>query len=692
MYTSIKSFFFTNIIFLSSGFSQSECDSVRYNTELFSDINVTTDIEYGENISEDILGIEYTQTLYLDVYTPVNDSISGRPLIIFLFGGAFVGGSKTSSVMQELCSRYAKMGYVASAIDYRLTPTLIWNGSEENAYKAVIKAIHDLKAAVRYFRMNYQLNDDFGIDTSRIYTGGSSAGAITAVNAAYISNESEIPGTIYDYVMEYGGLEGFSGSPGYSSEFYGIINLCGAVGHYDWIELDDVPIVSVHGDEDTVVPYADDLVTLFGINLQVYGSYIIHQTMIDLGNQSNLYTFEGEGHAPYGDSDEYMDLTINITKEFMYDLVCEESQSTEISIYHGANWNLVGLPLDVDSSNVEILFPTSIINTLFSYGQGYVQQNYLENGVGYWLRFEEEGTSTLSGQVLNEISISLNADWNLITGISEDIYIYSANDPDGIIIENTLFGFSEGYFNTDTLVPGNAYWLRAFQNGEITLSAGSSRDVNVKNYDFTYRANSFKINGMDLFFGIDIPNNEKIHHSLPPKPPMPTTDIRFSGDTRVCSQDECVIEITSDKEFLQFECEAIDGENWELIDGTENVTLCSGVKLMEIKNNSEIFILRKSAPSGHPRTFSMFPAFPNPFNSTTTLRYFLPQDAFVSLTVFDIFGKKIIQLINTNQLGGFKSVQWNATDQHGRSVSAGIYFYRIRTDSFVQTKKMILLN
>ena len=144
MYTSIKSFFFTNIIFLSSGFSQSECDSVRYNTELFSDINVTTDIEYGENISEDILGIEYTQTLYLDVYTPVNDSISGRPLIIFLFGGAFVGGSKTSSVMQELCSRYAKMGYVASAIDYRLTPTLIWNGSEENAYKAVIKAIHDL--------------------------------------------------------------------------------------------------------------------------------------------------------------------------------------------------------------------------------------------------------------------------------------------------------------------------------------------------------------------------------------------------------------------------------------------------------------------------------------------------------------------------------------------------------------------
>ena len=691
MNTIVKNFCLSIIIMTTFGFSQSECDGERYNSELFSNINVTSDIEYGENVSEDILGGEYTQTLYLDVYEPVNDNINERPLIIFMFGGAFVGGSKNSPVMQELCSRYAKMGYVASAIDYRLTPTLIWNGSEENAYKAVIKAIHDLKAAIRYFRMNDQLNDDFGIDTSRIYAGGSSAGAITTVNAAYINNESEIPDPIYDYVMEYGGLEGFSGNPGYNSEFYGIVNLCGAIGHHDWIELDDIPVVSVHGDEDTVVPYADDMVTLFGINLQVYGSYIIHQTMVGLGNQSALYTFEGEDHAPYGYSDAYMDLTINFTKEFMYDLVCEESQTAEISIYHEAYWNLIGLPLEVENSNVEILFPTANENTLFSYDQSYIQETYLENGIGYWLRFDNEGASTLAGEILNEITISLNADWNLITGISEDLYIYSATDPDSIIIENTLFGFSEGYFNTDTLIPGNGYWLRAFQNGEITLNSGSSRKVSAKDYNLTNRANSFKINGMELFFGIDIPSKERIHYSLPPKPPIPITDIRFSGDTKLCSTDECVIEVMSDKELLQFECVLNPDEVWELIDQSGNVTLCSGVQFLELNSYSESFVLRKSGSSILPHTLSLLPAFPNPFNPVTTIRFDLPKQAFVTMTIYDMVGKKITQLVNTTQGAGFKSVQWDATDSRYRPVSAGVYFYQIQAGEFVQTRKIVLL-
>ncbi len=692
MNTIVKLFFLFITIMQSIGFTQSECDGERYNNEIFSNINVFTDIEYGENVTEDILGTEYTQTLYLDVYVPENDYINDRPLVIFMFGGAFVTGSKNSPVMQELCTRYAKMGYVASSIDYRLTPTLIWNGTEENAYKAVIKAIHDLKSSIRYFRMNDQLYDDFGIDTSRIYSGGSSAGAIASVNAAYINDISEVPEFIFDYVMEQGELEGFSGNSGYNSEFYGVINLCGAIGHYDWIAVDDIPIVSIHGDEDTVVPYADDLVTLFGINLQVYGSYIIQQTMINLGNQSALYTFEGEGHTPYGYSDTYMDVTVDFTKEFMYELVCEESQSGEITIDHNEHWNLIGLPLIVENSNVDVIFPTSNENTLFSYGQGYVLENSLDNGIGYWLRFDSAGTSTLTGEILNEISISLYEGWNLITGLSEKISIYSASDPGNIIVENTLYGFSEGYFITDTLYTGHGYWLRAFQDGAILLNLENSQRRNTKDYDLTDRVNSFKIKGMNLFFGVDIPSNEKIHYSLPPKPPVQTTDIRFSDDTKLCSQNICVIEIMSDKEFLQFECEIKGGETWELIDRNGHVTSCSGTQLLDLNDYSETYILRKITPQNSPNTFSLLPAFPNPFNPNTTLRYILPRDAFVTLTVFDMFGREITQLVNADQASGFNSVQWNATDHYGRPVSAGVYLYRIKTDSFIQTKKMVLLN
>ena len=73
--------------------------------------------------------------------------------------------------------------------------------------------------------------------------GGVSAGGIIAVNAAYLDQESEIPASIVDYIDENGGLEGSSGNEGYDSHFHGIINLCGAIGDYNWIVEGDIPIV-----------------------------------------------------------------------------------------------------------------------------------------------------------------------------------------------------------------------------------------------------------------------------------------------------------------------------------------------------------------------------------------------------------------------------------------------------------------
>ena len=90
-----------------------------------------------------------------------------------------------------------------------------------------------------------------------------------------------------------------SGNSGYSSEFHGIVNLCGAVGDQEWIIEGDIPVVSMHGDQDDVVPYDDDLVTLFGLNMLVDGSYIIHERMLELGNYSSLHTYYNQGHSPY---------------------------------------------------------------------------------------------------------------------------------------------------------------------------------------------------------------------------------------------------------------------------------------------------------------------------------------------------------------------------------------------------------
>ena len=139
--------------------------------------------------------------------------------------------------------------------------------------------MHDLKGAIRWFRMSNENENEYRIDTDRIYAGGISAGGITVVNAAYLNEVSEIPDVIIDYVEENGGLEGLSGNEGYDSNFHGIVNLCGAVGDQEWIISGDIPVVSMHGDQDDVVPYDDNLVTLFGLNIQIDVSYVIHNSL-----------------------------------------------------------------------------------------------------------------------------------------------------------------------------------------------------------------------------------------------------------------------------------------------------------------------------------------------------------------------------------------------------------------------------
>ncbi len=92
-----------------------------------------------------------------------------------------------------------------------------------------------------------------------------------------------------------------------------------------------------------------------------------------------------------------------------------------------------------------------------------------------------------------------------------------------------------------------------------------------------------------------------------------------------------------------------------------------------------------------PETFRLQQNYPNPFNPTTTLQYNLPNDGFVNITIYDMLGNVINNLVHDNQNSGYKSVQWDATNNQGQQVSAGVYLYSIETGDFRQTKKMILL-
>ena len=92
-----------------------------------------------------------------------------------------------------------------------------------------------------------------------------------------------------------------------------------------------------------------------------------------------------------------------------------------------------------------------------------------------------------------------------------------------------------------------------------------------------------------------------------------------------------------------------------------------------------------------PKTYAIHQNYPNPFNPITTLRYGLPEDAMVNITIYDMMGRIVSTLVNENQSSGYKTLQWNATNDSGQPVSAGVYIYAIKAGNFSQTKKMILL-
>ena len=92
-----------------------------------------------------------------------------------------------------------------------------------------------------------------------------------------------------------------------------------------------------------------------------------------------------------------------------------------------------------------------------------------------------------------------------------------------------------------------------------------------------------------------------------------------------------------------------------------------------------------------PKEYRLYDAFPNPFNPITNLGYDIPKKGHVSILIYDMLGRQVKTLLNQTQDAGYKSVIWDATNNYGKPVSAGIYLYQIQAEEYISTKKMVLL-
>jgi len=228
---------------------------VRYRDAIFDSVTTTPDVTYGTatNLSNQQV------TLALDVYSPpVADTVTQRPAVIWVHGGGFSGGAKNSPEIVDEATTLGKEGYVGFSISYRLEPT---GCSAANATSTCLDAIREAKedaqTAVRWVRAHAAT---YGVDPNRIAIGGTSAGAITALNVGYAS--SETPDASVRAAVSLSGAN--IGSP---------------------ISTGDAPALLFHGTADPLVPYPWAVSTV--------------NTAKAAGLTVFLETWDGAGHVPY---------------------------------------------------------------------------------------------------------------------------------------------------------------------------------------------------------------------------------------------------------------------------------------------------------------------------------------------------------------------------------------------------------
>jgi acetyl esterase/lipase len=232
---------------------------LRYRDEVFAGVTRTDDVVYGSNVDQSGQAV----SLRLDVYQPTGDTVDARPAIVWVHGGGFSQGSKTSPELVEQANLFARKGYVNVSITYRLHPGGCFPVTAQ-CVRAIVDAKHDAQAAVRFLRANA---DTYGVDADRIAIAGTSAGGITALNVGYGPEDV-----------------GNSGNPGFPSTVRGVVSLSGAA-LTTAPNAGEAKALLFHGTTDPIVPYqwaVDDVNAARALGLDAF-----------------LTSWEGEGHVPY---------------------------------------------------------------------------------------------------------------------------------------------------------------------------------------------------------------------------------------------------------------------------------------------------------------------------------------------------------------------------------------------------------
>jgi len=356
----------------------------RYEKDLFPEMRILKDVVYGEAdgywtsfyggemsyweiLSKGTREAMRTRDLPLlmDVYLPEGDTLKSRPLLVLIHGGGFYVGDKGEPTYIALAHNFVRKGYVVASINYRMGFRI----SSKEVERAGYRAVQDARAALRFLSSH---SDEYGIDPECIYLAGSSAGAITALNVAFM-DEDERPEAVSGGIFkdDLGPLDSAGNNLTANYKVKAVVNMWGAVDNTDIIDDDEqIALMHFHGDSDRIVPYGCGVPfeNVGGrwnkwLMPEMCGSAGIHDVATGKSWKSELITFNRMGHMPHVNPDksfnENFDTIIDRSGIFFYqntageevriigDLICRARQdrcnySLSENNFNVKNWSVKG--------------------------------------------------------------------------------------------------------------------------------------------------------------------------------------------------------------------------------------------------------------------------------------------------------------------------------------------------------------
>ncbi|MBE0571322.1 MAG: T9SS type A sorting domain-containing protein, partial [Ignavibacteriaceae bacterium] len=381
-----------------------------------------------------------------------------------------------------------------------------------------------------------------------------------------------------------------------------------------------------------------------------------------------------------------------------YDIYYDSDGATtfQLTVNIANGWNMVSIPgLHPTDQNVNTwwAFRDPGAN-VFKYNAGYQVVSTAVPGTGYWMkhagaRTYNTGDEWPAGgiQIVPHNPIVGASGWNLFGGY--ELIVTAANvttNPPGLQ-SGPIFKYSGGYAVATTIDPGYGYWIKLNSAGQIIIPETMAKDEVVEYFPEEWgRIVLTDATGINYTLYAVKGQVDLSQYELPPAPPAGMFDIRYSSG-RIAEDINSSMK-TIDMSGVTYPLTVrVEGMDIRLMDESGkmiNTNLKSGEDIVISKSTIQKLML-----SGEllPTVYSLEQNYPNPFNPSTVIEFSLPEDvANVKLSIFNMLGEKVGELVNRSLQAGKYQYQWNASN-----VATGMYIYELRTEKFVSVKKMVLV-